>query len=59
MKDKKIAKVCKYCGSSNVVKNADTAWNVDNQEWEIVALFNNEDCNECEGETTIKDIELD
>lgn len=51
----KIKKCCKYCGSENVSIDAAARWNVDTQAWELAALFDNSDCDDCGGQTTIID----
>jgi hypothetical protein len=55
MEHQKIKKVCKYCGSENVSVDATARWNVDTQAWELAGLFDNSDCDDCGGETTIVD----
>jgi type II secretory ATPase GspE/PulE/Tfp pilus assembly ATPase PilB-like protein len=53
MEQAKVSKVCKYCGSENVSVDATARWNVDAQAWELAGLFDNSDCDDCGGETTI------
>ena len=57
MEQAKIKKCCKYCGSENVSVDATARWNTDTQAWELAALFDNSDCDDCGGETTIVDRE--
>jgi len=55
MEHRRIKKCCKYCGGENVSIDATARWNVDAQAWELAELFNNSDCDDCGGETTIVD----
>ena len=57
MEQTQIKKCCKYCGSENVSVDATARWNTDTQAWELAALFDNSDCDDCGGETTIVDRE--
>jgi hypothetical protein len=60
MSDKIRKMVCTTCGSDNVVRNADVAWNPKTGEWDkIVAVFDSFDCEDCGGECSIKEIEVD
>lgn len=45
--------VCAKCGSADVRRNADTAWSVIDQEWEIVALFDSCSCEKCGRECNV------
>jgi hypothetical protein len=55
----KVRKVCKHCGSENVVSDAYVSWNVETQEWDTVeSVFDMEFCYDCEGETTVIDKEI-
>jgi hypothetical protein len=47
---------CKYCKSTDVRRNADTAWCPGTQSWVVVAEFDHVDCEKCEGETTLEEI---
>lgn len=42
---------CGACGSRDVHRDADAAWNVKTQEWELVAVYDNATCEQCGGET--------
>lgn len=50
--------VCEYCGSSQITRNADVAWDVENQTWGVNSLHCEYYCEECDGETTIRFIEI-
>jgi hypothetical protein len=54
----KVQKVCKTCGSDNVVIDAWASWDVDSQEWVLENVFDQDFCNDCDGETTIIDKDL-
>lgn len=55
----KVKKVCKHCGSSDVSKDAYAVWDEDKQEW-VLDIFHDSNgyCEECNGETTIVDKEI-
>jgi len=44
---------CEHCGSTDVRRDADAAWNVEAQEWELVTVYDNATCEECGGETSL------
>lgn len=55
----KVRKVCKECGSEDVVSDAWVGWNIETQEWDSVDIvFDMEYCKNCDGETTIIDEEI-
>jgi hypothetical protein len=47
---------CATCGSRNVRRNADVVWNIGSQCWEIVAIYDSADCEDCGGETSLKEV---
>lgn len=49
-----MKKVCKHCGSENVVKDAWASW--DGEQWVLEDFFDDEFCKDCDGETTIIDL---
>jgi DNA-directed RNA polymerase subunit RPC12/RpoP len=53
VRPKRIKYVCATCGSDEVRCNADTAWSVEDQRWEIVSLFDDVTCEKCEGRCDI------
>ena len=55
MEQAKTQKVCKYCGSESVAVDALAEWNVDAQQWELSATFDNSFCRDCDAETIIVD----
>ncbi len=53
-KKRNISIRCERCGSKNVRRDADAAWNETNQTWELVAVYDHATCEECGGETTLE-----
>ena len=52
-----MKKVCKHCGSEDVVRDAWASWDSTLGEWVLSDIFDYEFCQECEGDTTIIDKE--
>ena len=48
---------CEECGSTDVSVDACAVWSEQEQAWELSAVFDNAYCNNCEGETHIREIE--
>lgn len=46
-KPKKIKFVCPRCGSSEIRSDASAMWSIDKQDWELVSLLDNKDCDGC------------
>lgn len=57
--EKKIKMVCSHCGSTDVRKDADAIWNVEKQEWELVAVYDNTTCEDCGGECSLLEVEVE
>lgn len=51
----KITKVCSVCGSEDVKLDAFAAFDVEKQQWELSATFDDAYCESCDGECTIVD----
>lgn len=51
--------VCERCGSSDVRRNADCAWSVESQSWEIVALLDDTCCETCGRERDLVEIPVE
>lgn len=55
--DHKLSKmktfVCSNCGGKNVWRDATAKWNEKTQEWEMVTVHDNADCEDCQCETTL------
>ena len=49
---------CATCGSDDVRRDASVAWNTELQMWEIVCVYDNADCEACEGETKLIEKEM-
>lgn len=54
----KVRMVCSYCGSEDVSKDAWADWDVDRQEWVLRTEFDNAHCHNCDGETSLTELEL-
>lgn len=44
---------CRTCGSERVVKDAWACWNSETGLWELEAVFDQEFCHQCDGETRL------
>ena len=58
MSKTKIKKVCKYCGSENVLFDAYARWDINKQELVLLSTTEDHYCEDCDGETTIIDEEI-
>lgn len=54
-----ITMTCSHCGSENVSLDADAAWSVETQEWELKCTYDHAECHDCAGETTIVESTID
>lgn len=50
--------ICSHCGSEDVRRNADVAWSVEQQEWSVACIFDSATCENCGGETNIKEVDI-
>lgn len=50
---------CARCGSTNVLLDAYACWNVGTQTWELQNTFDDAVCEDCGGETSLVERELD
>ena len=46
---------CDHCASEDVRRDAWAEWSIENQCWELGAVFDDEHCEACGGETTISE----
>lgn len=53
----KVKKVCNYCGSDDVRKDAWAKWDEDKQEWVLADIYDHEYCMTCDDETGIENQE--
>lgn len=53
---KKTSFVCSHCGSSEVFRDAWSAWDKAKQCWELSTVFDYAHCDKCEGETSLKEV---
>ena len=51
--------VCSTCGSDKVFRDATAAWCVETQQWEMVTVFDHSDCEQCNGECSLTEKEVD
>jgi hypothetical protein len=55
---KRIGYACCYCGSSDVLRDAWAEWDANRQEWVLGETAAIEFCRECDGETSLTEVEL-
>lgn len=55
----KIRKVCSYCGSTEVLKDAFAEWSVEEQTWVLHSCYDESYCNTCEGFCSLEDEECE
>lgn len=55
---KRIAIVCGTCGSDHVSRDAWADWDTGQQEWVLGAVFDYGHCHQCEGESSLIEVEL-
>ena len=54
----KIDYYCKHCGSRNVFRDATAQWDVSAQAWVMVDVTDHADCGDCDGKTTLQEVEV-
>lgn len=54
-KEEPIIIYCAHCGSTNVSRDATAKWNVLGQYWELADVFDHADCEDCGGETRLRE----
>ena len=55
----KVRKVCSYCKSTEVLKDAFAEWSVEEQTWVLHACYDESYCNTCEGSCSLEDEECE
>jgi hypothetical protein len=55
---KRVTFVCYRCGGNNVTRDAWSRWDVKTQDWVLGDLYDNADCQDCDGETKLVEVEL-
>ena len=50
--------VCRTCGGSNVMRDAWAEWDDEAQAWGLGPIFDHAHCDDCGGETRIKEVPL-
>lgn len=53
-----VKKVCGTCGGENVRLDAWASWSVEDQQYELHETYDNAFCVDCDGECTIKDVDV-
>jgi hypothetical protein len=48
--------VCSTCGSQNVRRDAYAEWDTASQRWQLAAVFDQGYCEECGGESSLKEV---
>lgn len=56
--DKRVSYVCRSCGSSAVLMDAWATWNIENQDYVLHDTLAEAFCRECDGETSLVEVEL-
>lgn len=49
--EEKTKPTCPYCGSDEVVCDANAAWNEETQQWEVASVYDSGACQDCEAQT--------
>lgn len=57
--NKPIKIVCGHCNSQNVRRDAWAEWDVAAQKWVLGAVFDHGHCEECEDESSLKNVEIE
>lgn len=55
---KRIAIVCKYCGSDDVSRDAWADWDTREQQWVLRTAFDYAHCHRCDRKTSLVEVEL-
>ena len=56
--EKRIGYVCCYCGSNSILMDAWAEWDTESQEWILSDTLVQAYCQQCDGETSLIDVEL-
>ena len=56
--DKRIACVCRTCGSDDVSRDAWADWDTREQVWVLRPAFDHAHCHRCDGQTRLVEVEL-
>jgi hypothetical protein len=56
--EKRVSYVCAHCGSSTVLMDAWATWDTEQQDWVLHDTLTEAFCQECEGETSLVEVEL-
>lgn len=58
MDDRRIEIICGTCGSRNVARDAWAAWDAEQQDWVLGAVFDYGHRHDCDGESRLEEVEL-
>jgi len=56
--DKRVSYICSFCGSSAIMMDAWAAWDSERQDWVLHDTLTETFCRECDGETSLTEVEL-
>ena len=49
---------CKFCGSTNVMRDAWAVWDTGKQDWVLGSVFDAAQCDACDAETSLVEVPL-
>ena len=49
---------CTHCGSEDILCDAYAKWNIESQKWELYNVFQQEYCEQCEGECSTDEFQI-
>lgn len=55
---KHVRMICAECGGSNVMCDAWAEWDERRQKWVLQNTFDHAHCDDCDGETSLKEVEI-
>ena len=54
----KLKMLCAHCGSDDVRRDAWAVWSVEAQSWVLEVAYDDAQCGDCGGETTIEETSI-
>jgi DNA-directed RNA polymerase subunit RPC12/RpoP len=55
---KRVTYVCSQCGSTNVISDTRSSWDVSRQAWIVEGHYDSAECLDCEQEQRLIEVEL-